>query len=226
MFMAIWDLNFIQKGLVNIGWVNGSILLFPTTCTTSILEEIMDCILLYGTVGCIHRMKIMIVLLKKLHPGKRSVKLNKSTIRYKPMLWLVLFQLISTAVSSQVRADDIVGVWLTGGKEPAKIQIFGSYDKYYGKIIWLKNPMENGKPRVDANNPDKAKRHYQIVGLVILNGFQFDGKDEWDGGKISDPENGKTYKCYMSLKDKNTLKVRGYIGVSLLGRTETWSRVN
>jgi uncharacterized protein (DUF2147 family) len=137
---------------------------------------------------------------------------------------VVAASLISFAAQFQNKADDIIGTWLTGGKEPAKIQIHKSGEKFYGKIIWLKNPTENGKQRVDANNPDKAKRSNPIIGLLMLTGFKFDGEDEWKGGDIYDPESGKTYSSYIYLKDKNTLKVRGYVGISLLGRTETWIR--
>jgi uncharacterized protein (DUF2147 family) len=62
------------------------------------------------------------------------------------------------------------------------------------------------------------------VGLVILRDFKFD-EDEWEGGKIYDPESGKTYSCILSIQDKGTLKVRGYVGISLLGRTEIWKKV-
>lgn len=122
-------------------------------------------------------------------------------------------------------ADDVTGVWLTGGREPAKIQIYKSGAKYYGKITWLKYPEENGMPRLDRNNPDKNNRNNQIIGLMILRDFVFDGKDEWNSGKIYDPESGKTYSCFMTLQGRNTLKVRGYVGVSLFGRTEVWTRV-
>ena len=128
--------------------------------------------------------------------------------------------------TAQNNADDIIGIWLTGGKEPAKIQIYKSGEKFYGKIIWLKNPTENGKPRMDGNNPDKEKRSNPIIGLMMLTGFKFDGDDEWKGGDIYDPESGKTYSSYMYLTNMNTLKVRGYVGISLLGRTETWTRTN
>ena len=127
---------------------------------------------------------------------------------------------------SQNKAGDIIGIWLTGGKEPAKIQIYTVGEKFYGKIIWLKNPTENGKQRLDNNSPDKEKRSNPIIGLVMLKGFKFDGDEEWKGGDIYDPESGKTYSSYMYLKDKNTLKVRGYVGISLFGRTETWTRTD
>ena len=126
---------------------------------------------------------------------------------------------------AQAKADDIVRIWLTAGKEPAKIQVYKSGQKYYGKIVSLKNPLKNGKPKMDENNPDKSKRNQQIIGLVILADFEFDD-DEWDAGKIYDPESGKTYSCFLTLKDRSTLKVRGYIGVSLLGRTEIWTKTS
>ena len=134
-----------------------------------------------------------------------------------------LFSLIAL---SQNKADDIVGIWLTNGKEPAKIEIYRSGEKFYGRIIWLQNPIKDGKQKTDVNNPDKAKRNNSIIGLVMLTGFRFDGDDEWKDGDIYDPESGKTYSCYLTFKDKNTLKVRGYIGVSLFGRTEIWTRTN
>jgi uncharacterized protein (DUF2147 family) len=71
-----------------------------------------------------------------------------------------------------------------------------------------------------------AKRNNPVIGLVMLTAFKFDGDDEWIGGDIYDPESGKTYSSYMYLKDINTLKVRGYVGISLFGRTETWTRSN
>jgi uncharacterized protein (DUF2147 family) len=135
----------------------------------------------------------------------------------------VILLFTGMTLSAQTKADDIVGVWLTNGKEPAKIQVYKAGDKYFGKIVWLKNPDKDGKPKVDSKNPDKNNQSQKIMGLVILQNFKFDD-DEWEDGKIYDPESGKTYSCNMSLNGINTLKVRGYIGVSLLGRTETWTR--
>jgi uncharacterized protein (DUF2147 family) len=142
----------------------------------------------------------------------------------KVLLFLILFSPI--IVLAQKNADDIVGYWLTAGNEQAKILISKSGNTYTGKIVWLKNPTKDGKARTDINNPDKAKRNLPIIGLTILQGFKFDGDDEWEKGSIYDPENGKTYRCYLYMKDKNTLKLRGYIGISLIGRTETWTRTS
>ena len=126
---------------------------------------------------------------------------------------------------AQVKTDAILGIWQTHGDKPAKIQIYLSGGQYYGKIVSLQNPLEDGMPVVDKNNPDASKRGQPVVGLVLLTGFKFD-KDEWNDGHIYDPESGKTYSCILSLKDPNTLKVRGYVGISMFGRTEVWTRGN
>ncbi len=120
-------------------------------------------------------------------------------------------------------ADDIVGVWTTeGGKSHVKIVDRGG--KYYGEIIWLKEPTdEAGKTKVDKENPNEALRNRPIVGLEILKGFVFD-EDEWEDGTIYDPEKGETYSCEITMPHKNALDVRGYIGISLIGRTTTWTR--
>ncbi|HRZ83632.1 MAG TPA: DUF2147 domain-containing protein, partial [Candidatus Hydrogenedentes bacterium] len=76
----------------------------------------------------------------------------------------------------------------------------------------------------DRENPDKSLRDRPIQGLVFMTGFKFDGDGKWKGGKVYDAESGKTYSCKMTLKDRDTLEIRGYIGVSLLGRNQTWKR--
>jgi uncharacterized protein (DUF2147 family) len=143
------------------------------------------------------------------------------TAKCSPVI-LLMFSVLQTI--AQTNADDIVGTWLTGGKEPAKIQIYRSGETYYGKIVWLKYPETDGSSKKDTKNPNKSKRSQQILGLVILRDFKFD-EDEWEGGKIYDPESGKTYSCILSIQDNGTLKVRGYVGISLLGRTEIWKKV-
>ena len=162
--------------------------------------------------------------MKKLQQEKKSVVWKLPDMVYKLSLCFIGLLCFSNRIFAQTKPDDIVGVWLTAGKEPAKIQIYKSGDKYFGKIVWLKNPTENSEPKIDSNNPDKRKRNQQIIGMIILKGFQFDGDDEWDDGEIYDPESGKTYSCYISVKNGNTLKVRGYVGISLFGRTEIWTK--
>lgn len=127
---------------------------------------------------------------------------------------------------AQNKVTDVIGIWLTPGENAAKIEIYKVGEKFYGKIVWMKNPNINGKPKLDINNPNSSKRITPRLGLEIMKGFTFNGSDEWKGGNIYDPESGKTYSGYMYLKDRNTLKLRGYVGFSFLGRTETWTRAN
>ncbi|MFN3405715.1 MAG: DUF2147 domain-containing protein [Cytophagaceae bacterium] len=130
-------------------------------------------------------------------------------------------------IFAQIHADDVLGVWYVEGKEPAKVEIFKQAGKYSGKIIWLKNPVTpSGKPKNDKNNPDHKLRDRDVVGIQILTDLQFDGKSEWINGIIYDPESGNTYKCYMWLEGKDKLKVRGFLGLSVLGRTEEWKRIS
>lgn len=119
------------------------------------------------------------------------------------------------------QADDILGIWYNQEKT-AKVEIFKRGDKYFGKIVWLKEPMRDGKPKLDRENEDESLRTRPIMGLEILKDFEFDD-DEWEDGTIYDPKNGETYSCYME-KDGDSLKVRGYIGISLIGRTAIWTK--
>ena len=120
--------------------------------------------------------------------------------------------------------DAILGNWLTEeGK--AEVEIYKCNREYCGKIVWLKEPInDEGKDKTDVNNPDPEKKGRKIVGLNIVWGFKYDKYGKWVGGKIYDPDNGKTYSCKMTLEDDN-LNVRGYVGISLLGRTTVWTKV-
>ena len=140
-------------------------------------------------------------------------------------LVVVILGVFSPTLFAQNRADDVIGVWQTAGGK-SNVEIMQTNGVYSGKFIYLKEPnTPKGTPKVDRNNPDPTRRTDPIIGLSLLKGFRFDGAYEWKGGKIYDPENGKTYSCYMKLADWKTLKIRGYIGISLLGRTEAWTRV-
>lgn len=125
---------------------------------------------------------------------------------------------------AQAEADQIIGDWLTTNGR-SKVHIYKSNNKYFGKISWLKEPEENGKPKVDKNNTDPKKRNNPLIGLNLLRNFVYYKNNVWEDGNIYDPENGKDYSCKMTLTDKNTLEVRGYIGFSLIGRTVIWKRI-
>lgn len=119
----------------------------------------------------------------------------------------------------------IEGKWKTiddeTGKAKSIVEIFKKSDgKYYGKIQQLLSPPEN-------NNCVKCtddRKNKPLVGMEIIRGLKKDG-NEFTGGTITDPKTGKTYKCTIT-RDGTKLNVRGYVGFSLIGRTQTWHKVN
>ncbi len=151
-----------------------------------------------------------------------------TTIFRTSIFFFIAVFLLPVSVKSQVKADDILGVWLNEDKD-AHVQIENKNGVYFGKVVWLKLPIddETGKPKLDKKNPDNELKKRPVMGLTLLSNFKFDGSDEWEDGEIYDPKSGNTYSCYMVFTDKtkNTLKVRGYIGISLIGRTTYWTRV-
>jgi len=129
------------------------------------------------------------------------------------------------AYAQKTGADAALGTWVTGSGK-GHVEIYKEGGKYFGKIVWLKEPNnEQGTPKVDKNNPDAKLRSQPILGLINLRNFTYAGDNQWEDGKVYDPEKGKDYSCQMTLVDPNTLEVRGYIGISLIGRTDTWKRV-
>lgn len=132
--------------------------------------------------------------------------------------------LFSTAVWAQKNHDLPVGFWTNKEKE-ARFEIYKCGDKLCGKIIWLKEPLLNGKPKIDSKNPDEHLRNQPILGMVFMKDFEFVEDQKWDNGTIYDPKSGKTYSCYMKLLGANEMEVKGYIGISLVGRSQHWTRV-
>jgi len=139
---------------------------------------------------------------------------------------LLALVMIFFAFTSNDEGDRLIGVWQpSSGKAKVKIEKIGT--KYYGKIVWLKEPNDPNtqKPKVDKNNPDESMRNVPLKGYRMLKDFVYAGKEQWNEGTIYDPENGSTYSCEINMKDKNTLEIRGYIGVKALGRTDVWKRL-
>lgn len=128
-------------------------------------------------------------------------------------------------------AHEILGQWLTEEGD-AIIEFYCCEDRYCGRIVWSKNPVYppndelgmGGQQRIDRFNPDPRLRNRPLVGLTILRGFTFAGGNLWKGGTIYNPDNGKTYKCRLTLVSRDCLKVRGYLGIPLFGGTSIWTR--
>jgi uncharacterized protein (DUF2147 family) len=134
------------------------------------------------------------------------------------ILFAVTLMTASSLLGQEVSKDAILGEWLAESKD-GRVQVYKQGEKYFGKIVWGKDGA-----RKDVKNPDEKLRSQNIIGAVILKGFSFTD-NAWEDGTIYDPNNGKTYSCTMKMKDANTLSIRGFIGISLLGRTTVWTRV-
>lgn len=135
-------------------------------------------------------------------------------------LLALLLCLAATSASAQSReADNILGLYITEGNK-GKVAISKKADKYYGKLVWIIQP-----DALDEHNPDKNKRKEKVLGKVILKDFVYTGNGTWEKGTVYDPESGKTYSGRILLEKNGDLNLRGFVGISLLGRTTIWKRV-
>lgn len=150
--------------------------------------------------------------------GFKNSSNTKASLIKKSYIVVTLLLLIVLG-RAQTKGESILGNYMVPSKDGA-ITIYEKEGKYYGKIILNKDPN-----KLDVNNPDKEKQKQKTLGLNILNGFVFDGTDTWKSGTIYDPKNGKTYSCKITANENGDLNIRGYIGVSVLGRTEIFAKL-
>lgn len=140
------------------------------------------------------------------------------------MINKILITVMFIGFSVAGKSQTIFGKWNSFNEETNKkesvIEVYQKDGKAYAKIIEILNEDRKNATCTECKGDRKNE---PILGMNILTGLKKDD-DEWSGGKILDPKNGKEYKCYIKLLDKNTLKIRGYIGVSLFGRTAIWKR--
>ncbi|WP_310555432.1 DUF2147 domain-containing protein [Flavobacterium sp.] len=128
-------------------------------------------------------------------------------------------------IGLQTNAQSVFGKWKTiddkTGEAKSIIEIYENAGKVYGKIIDIVDVSKRNFKCEKCTGSDKDK---PLIGLHIIKGLTKDG-DEYNGGKIIDPESGKIYKSFIKLSGKDKLEVRGYIGFALIGRSQTWVRV-
>jgi len=121
--------------------------------------------------------------------------------------------------------DRILGIWEPSEKiGRVKIEKIGS--RYYGKIIWLSEPLDDkGNPKVDNLNPDQTLRERPRLGLRLMQGFIYSGNGVWEEGTIYDPDKGKTYCGKIVWVSGTEIQLRGHVcGLRFLGRSDTWTR--
>ncbi len=142
-----------------------------------------------------------------------------------PLIALALMTLLSSPSFSQDPGDGrILGEWTTAGGE-SRVQIYRCEGTTFcGRIVWLRDPLKDGKPVTDDKNPVDSLKARPVLGLRILRGFAYDGDLVWSGGKIYDPKSGNDYSAKMTLVDEQNLDLRGYVMIPLFGRTEKWTR--
>ena len=128
-------------------------------------------------------------------------------------------QLAPKASATDDQAAQILGNWLTEPRDGIIEISVASDGSYQGKIVGGNDPH-----RLDQHNPDPARRSLTLLGQTILQGMKYNGQGEWSAGSIYDPDSGRTYKCRLARLDKDRLQVRGFIGISLLGRSQVWTR--
>ena len=146
-------------------------------------------------------------------------------------IWTFFATVLLTATTAfGAGPSDILGSWKTDGGD-SQLELFRCGEKICGKIVWLKVPnyidSEDGPvgtTKVDRKNPDPALRNRPILGLQVIKGLTAKGNNRWENGTCYDPETGKSYKCKMRLASPDRLELRGYIGISLIGRNFVLTR--
>lgn len=138
----------------------------------------------------------------------------------KTFLTLVLFIL-----TFSINAQTIFGKWNSKNEKTDEIdcviEVYEKDGKAFAKVAEI---MNDEKRDALCTACEGEKKDKPVLGLDILTGLEKDDDDEWSGGEILDPRNGKVYKCYIKLVEPNKLKLRGYIGVALFGKTAYWER--
>ena len=136
----------------------------------------------------------------------------------------ILITILSIFFITTGFSQTIFGAWNSFDEETNRlesvIEVYEKNDQAFAKITKITNSENQGAICINCSG---ERKNTPILGMNILTGLKKDG-DEWSGGKILDPKNGKEYKCYIQLLDENTLKIRGYIGFSMFGRTAIWKR--
>lgn len=146
-------------------------------------------------------------------------------------IWTGVAVVLLTATTAfSAGPDDVLGLWKTAGGD-SQLELFRCRDKICGKVVWLKVPKyidsadgPVGKTKVDRKNPNPALRNRPILGLMVMQGFTPKGSNRWVNGTSYNPETGKSYKSKMQLKSSKRLELRGFIGISLIGRNLVLTR--
>ncbi|PJZ60680.1 MULTISPECIES: DUF2147 domain-containing protein [Leptospira] len=153
--------------------------------------------------------------------------------RFRSIAIFLAFAFLSAPVFAG-EEDAILGKWWNKEKD-AQVDVHKCGAKICGKIVWLKEPLypagstegTPGTPKLDNNNKDESLRSRPTLGLVFLTGFSYEGEQVWTGGRVYDPKGGKTYDGRLTLRNADTLDLKGgyKVGFMMIGKESTWTRV-
>jgi uncharacterized protein (DUF2147 family) len=137
----------------------------------------------------------------------------------------ITYILLFVSIFFHAQGQGVIGKWKTiddrSGEPKGIVEIYEKSGKVYGKILEI---FDINHRNAYCQNCEGEDANKAILGLTVIKGLVKDG-EEYNSGKVLDPKNGKTYKCFIVLESKNKLKIRGYIGLPLIGRTQYWYRV-
>jgi uncharacterized protein (DUF2147 family) len=139
----------------------------------------------------------------------------------KPIAWALCAAAILAAAEARASPE---GHWLTE-KNNGIVEIYRCAEALCGRLVWFRiRPGDSNPAGLDVKNPDPNRRSRSLCGLVFLSGFKSAGANAWEDGTVYDPDSGNTYHATMKLQADGTLSLHGYIGISLFGASEVWTR--
>lgn len=142
-----------------------------------------------------------------------------------PILALLAL-LILPAAPATAAGPSPQGIWIDHTGRGA-VHIYECETSLCGRIVWLADTRgDDGQPLTDQLNPDPARRNQPICGLEIIGGLKRDGQRVWNDGWIYDPERGESFDVEITLLSEDRLKVLGYAGIRLFGKTFRWQRAS
>jgi uncharacterized protein (DUF2147 family) len=144
----------------------------------------------------------------------------------KRLLFLCLAFLLMSGSNSWAQEQVPWGVW-ADEQGKTQIELYRCGERLCGKIVALNSPNDaDGRPLLDTHNPDPKRRNQPHLGLTVLQKLSYNAStDRWEDGEIYDPNNGRTYSCYVHQLGPDRLEVKGYIGFAFIGRAQIWTRV-
>jgi len=146
-------------------------------------------------------------------------------MRFRCGLLILGTALLSAAVAQAQPQPGVTGAWLVQDKK-AIIEIYPCDPNMCGRIVWMAEPLRpDGSIKRDEHNSDPAQHARPICGLPLMFGFKPAGPNEYEEGRIYDPSDGSTWHAEMRLDSANALRLRGYVLMPLLGKSQTWTRV-